>query len=98
MAQGARATSTSPVPELVDRLDMTGTVVEAVQTTGAALEGVVVGQILDKERHPEADKLWVTTVDVGGEEPLHDRVRRAELRGGRQGAGRAGRARRCPTA
>ena len=58
------------VPALVDRLDLTGTAVEAAHTTGAALEGVVVGLIVAKERHPEADKLWVTTVDVGAEEPL----------------------------
>ena len=56
--------------ELADRLDMTGTAVEAIHTAGEALDGVVVGQILTKERHPEADKLWVTTVDVGGEGPL----------------------------
>jgi phenylalanyl-tRNA synthetase beta chain len=59
-----------PVPELVDLLDMTGTKVEAVHTTGEALEGVVVGRILTKVRHPEAERLWVTTVDVGGPEPL----------------------------
>ena len=59
-----------PVDELVDRLDLTGTAVEAARSAGAALDGVVVGQILTRERHPEADKLWVTTVDVGGEEPL----------------------------
>lgn len=59
-----------PIPELVDLLDMTGTKVEAVHTVGETLEGVVVGRILTKTRHPEADKLWVTTVDVGQEEPL----------------------------
>jgi phenylalanyl-tRNA synthetase beta chain len=59
-----------PIAEFVDRLDLTGTAVEAVRTAGTALEGVVVGQIVEKERHPEADKLWVTRVDVGGEEPL----------------------------
>lgn len=58
------------VPELVDRLDLTGTAVDGVETIGAALDGVVVGLIVSKERHPEADKLWVTTVDVGAEEPL----------------------------
>lgn len=56
--------------ELTDLLDMTGTKVEAVHTVGEALAGVVVGRILTKERHPEADKLWVTTVDVGTGEPL----------------------------
>ncbi len=59
-----------PVAELVDRLDLTGTAVESVRTAGAALKGVVVGQIVSKERHPEADKLWITRVDVGGDEPL----------------------------
>jgi phenylalanyl-tRNA synthetase beta chain len=58
------------VPALVDLLDMTGTKVEAVHTPGAAAEGVVVGRILTKDRHPEAEKLWVTTVDVGRAEPL----------------------------
>ena len=57
-------------PELTDLLDMTGTKVEAVHTIGAAFEGVLVGQILTKERHPDAETLWVTTVDVGAPEPL----------------------------
>ncbi len=56
--------------ELADRFDMTGTAVEAVHTAGEALEGVIVGQILTKDRHPDADTLWVTTVDIGGEEAL----------------------------
>jgi len=59
-----------PVDELADLLDMTGTKVEAVHTTGASLHGVLVGRILTKDRHPDAETLWVTTVDVGGPEPL----------------------------
>lgn len=58
--------SLSPA-ELADRLDMTGTAVEAIHSTGEQLDGVVIGQIIGKERHPEADRLWVTTVDVGAE-------------------------------
>lgn len=54
-----------PAKELADRLDMTGTAVEAIKTAGEALEGVVIGLIAGKEKHPDADKLWVTTVDVG---------------------------------
>ena len=53
-----------------DRLDMTGTGVEGVESTGAQLDKVVVGHILTRERHPDADTLWVTTVDVGEDEPL----------------------------
>lgn len=55
--------------ELAERLDMTGTAVEAIHETGESLEGVVVGHILTREKHPEADKLWVTTVDVGDGTP-----------------------------
>ncbi len=57
------------VAELVDLLDMTGTAVEAVHTAGVALDNVVVGLIAEKSKHPEADKLWVTTVDVGDGTP-----------------------------
>jgi phenylalanyl-tRNA synthetase beta chain len=35
------------------------------------LEGVVIGEVLTCKKHPDADKLSVTTVDVDGEEPLH---------------------------
>jgi phenylalanyl-tRNA synthetase beta chain len=59
-----------PTDELTDLLDMTGTKVEAVHTLGAMMEGVFVGRILTKERHPDAETLWVTTVDVGAPEPL----------------------------
>jgi tRNA-binding EMAP/Myf-like protein len=59
-----------PAEELADRLDLTGTAVDAVETVGAALEGVVVGRIVTKERHPDAEKLWVTRVDVGAGEPV----------------------------
>jgi len=55
--------------ELADRLDMTGTAVEAITAAGEGLDGVVVGLIAEKVRHPEADKLWVTTVDVGDGTP-----------------------------
>jgi phenylalanyl-tRNA synthetase beta chain len=56
--------------ELVDRLDMTGTAVESVRTVGEGLEGIVVGSVLTKEPHPDADKLTYCSVDVGGAEPL----------------------------
>jgi len=58
------------LPELVDKLDLTGTAVESVKSAGEALDKVFVGQIIAKDKHPEADTLWVTKVDVGAEEPL----------------------------
>lgn len=61
---------TLPVEELCERLDMTGTKVEAVHTAGMPLEGVVVGRVLDKAPHPYADRLWYCTVDIASDEPL----------------------------
>lgn len=43
---------------------------ELVESIRGGLEGVVVGHVLSKEKHPDADKLNVTTVDVGGDNPL----------------------------
>ena len=34
------------------------------------LEGVVVGEVLTCKKHPDADKLSVTTVNIGAGEPL----------------------------
>lgn len=35
------------------------------------LEGIVIGEVLTCKKHPDADKLSVTTVNTGGPEPLH---------------------------
>lgn len=44
--------------------------IEKVETIKGGLEGVVIGHVLTKEKHPDADRLNVTTVDVGGPEIL----------------------------
>jgi len=54
-----------PVHELADRLDLTGTKVEAVHEIGAALDGIVVGRIEKIEPHPNADTLRLCEVNVG---------------------------------
>lgn len=43
---------------------------ELIHTIKGGLEGLVVGQVLTCGKHPNADKLSVTTVDVGTGEPL----------------------------
>lgn len=53
-----------------DRLDLTGTGVEGVEKTGAALDGVVVGHVETCEPHPDSDHMHVVTVDVGAGEPV----------------------------
>jgi len=41
--------------------------VESVEKLENKLEGVVVGKILEIKKHPNADKLQLTVVDIGGE-------------------------------
>lgn len=55
---------------LTERLTLQLAQIEAVETVGPAWQGVVVGKVLTCARHPQADRLSVTTVDVGGPEPL----------------------------
>jgi phenylalanyl-tRNA synthetase beta chain len=52
--------------ELAARLAMTGTEVDRVHTHGvSALENFVVGRVLEREQHPDADRLSVCQVAVG---------------------------------
>ena len=41
--------------------------IEKIENIKGGLEGVFVGEVLSCEKHPDADKLKVTTVSVGGE-------------------------------
>jgi phenylalanyl-tRNA synthetase beta chain len=52
--------------KLADRLAMTGTEVERLETIGpTTAEGFVVGKVLEREQHPNADRLSVCRVDTG---------------------------------
>ncbi|MBT3539217.1 phenylalanine--tRNA ligase subunit beta [Candidatus Parcubacteria bacterium] len=53
--------------ELGLKLTMTTVEVEGVEKQGDMLDGVVVGEILEIKKHPDADKLSVAQVDVGEE-------------------------------
>ena len=53
--------------ELGDILTMTGSKVEAIEQKGNDIKNVVVGKILEIKKHPDADKLVVTKVNVGDE-------------------------------
>ena len=44
--------------------------VEAYETVKGGLKGLVIGEVLTCAKHPNADKLSVTTVNVGGDQPL----------------------------
>ena len=45
--------------------------VETVDMIRGGLRGLVIGEVLTCEPHPNSDHLHVTTVNVGAEEPLH---------------------------
>lgn len=53
--------------ELVARLSMAGLEVDAVRPVAGEFSGVVVGEILSTEQHPDADKLRVCQVNDGKE-------------------------------
>lgn len=55
---------------LCDRLTMSGLEVEEAVPAAPPFEGVVVGRLVDVQPHPNADRLRVCTVDVGGPEHL----------------------------
>ncbi|MDH3346119.1 MAG: phenylalanine--tRNA ligase subunit beta, partial [Kiritimatiellaceae bacterium] len=55
---------------LSDKLTFAGLEVEQIETIGNALDGVVVGEIIQVEPHPNADKLRLCTVEYGAEETM----------------------------
>ncbi|MEO6990566.1 MAG: phenylalanine--tRNA ligase subunit beta [Candidatus Baltobacteraceae bacterium] len=59
----------APSDEIVRRLAMLGFPVESVERR-PPLAGVVVGRVATVERHPNADRLSLCTLDVGADEPL----------------------------
>ncbi len=57
--------------EISAALTAVGLEVEGISTTGAPkLDLVVVGEVLAREQHPQADRLGVCRVDVGAGEPV----------------------------
>jgi len=60
--------------ELSSVLTSLGLEVEGMEewvSVRGGMKGIVVGKVLTCGRHPDADRLSVTTVDTGGPEPLH---------------------------
>ncbi|MBF8293029.1 MAG: phenylalanyl-tRNA synthetase, beta subunit, partial [Steroidobacteraceae bacterium] len=55
---------------LCRRLTMGGIEVESIEPAAAAFTGVMVGEVLSVERHPDADKLTVCQVAGGGAQAL----------------------------
>src|SRR5688572_2932071 len=55
---------------LADELTMHGMEVNAIETAGGDWTDVVVGRLLEVQRHPNADTLWLTKVDIGSDGPV----------------------------
>src|SRR5215467_2105181 len=51
--------------ELTQRLTMLGIEVEGIQKLGGEFEGIVVAQVITREKHPNADKLSLCRVNDG---------------------------------
>lgn len=58
------------IKELENTLTMIGQEVEAVEEQGKELAKVVIGQITEYKKHPEAEKLTLLKVNIGVEEEL----------------------------
>jgi phenylalanyl-tRNA synthetase beta chain len=56
--------------DLAERMTMAGLEVEVILTTGTALDGVVVGEVLETRKHPNADRLTLCRVNLGSGEPV----------------------------
>jgi phenylalanyl-tRNA synthetase beta chain len=55
---------------LAHLLTMAGLEVEEMEPVAPTFDKVVVGEVLTKDKHPDADRLNVLTVNVGQDEPL----------------------------
>jgi len=60
-------TLTLPEKEVAHRLTMAGLEVTAIERIGAAWEDVFVGEVVEVTPHPNADRLRLATVSLGGE-------------------------------
>ncbi|OQW95145.1 MAG: phenylalanine--tRNA ligase subunit beta [Verrucomicrobia bacterium A1] len=53
---------------LAQKLTLSGTEVEGIETIGSTYDGIVVGEVLKVDKHPNADKLTLCTVNTGSGE------------------------------
>ncbi len=59
-----------PIKKFCYDMTMTGSKVEGYEEEGAKVTNTVVGRILSKSKHENADALFVCSVDIGREEPV----------------------------
>ncbi len=61
---------TEQISEILTDIGLEVESLEKIETIKGGLKGVVVGKVLTCEKHPDADKLSITTVNIGLEEPV----------------------------
>ena len=62
--------TTASVAEIADALTRCGLEVEGIENPAEALGAFTIAHVLTAERHPQADKLQVLSVDTGGGTPV----------------------------
>nr|Q31F19.1 RecName: Full=Phenylalanine--tRNA ligase beta subunit; AltName: Full=Phenylalanyl-tRNA synthetase beta subunit; Short=PheRS [Hydrogenovibrio crunogenus XCL-2] len=55
---------------LAEELSLAGLEVDGIEPVAPAFTNVVVAKVISVEKHPDADKLNVTQVDIGADEPV----------------------------
>ena len=58
------------IQQMVDQLTMAGLEVDTVVPAAAEFNGVIVGEVISLEPHPDADRLKICTVSTGSTEAL----------------------------
>ncbi len=53
------------IKEFADGMTLSGSKVEAIDVIGDDISGVVIGKIISLEKHPDADRLQVSKIDIG---------------------------------
>lgn len=62
--------TTQPMDAIVEKLSLIGLEVEGVEDKAKALKPFIVGEVLTAEKHPNADKLRLCTVNIGTGSPV----------------------------
>jgi phenylalanyl-tRNA synthetase beta chain len=63
--------SPEQISELLTNCGLEVESIETYESIKGGLDGLVIGEVLTKTKHPNADKLSLTTVNIGMETPLH---------------------------
>ncbi|MBQ5809958.1 MAG: phenylalanine--tRNA ligase subunit beta, partial [Clostridia bacterium] len=58
------------IEELCDKMVMSGFEIDGMEDLSECMKNVVAAKILKLEKHPDADKLQICTMDIGAGEPL----------------------------